>query len=338
VSTKKITRGLIYSQASEGLQAGPLALTKTATAVIEGETLANRQYLATGRGPWNKKSGYRPVIMVNGVVSGCVVTGGASTDNLETTAGVVNVNGVAVSVSADTSNAVTRGAAGKYVVHALCVDAAGTLSVVAGSPGDSLDLAGGFGGAGQKPLVAVTLAVLKYAVTLGATAAVIPVGDLYEGENANISVRIDALRGGIILYEALPLNHAGNVSRAIYATFYDLTTALVPVGMIEEAVLTVKKSAPIETPNGDSAWTQFVALPTLGWSLSVKRWREDQFWADKMLDPLADEFYLKMTEDVADAYSWYGYGILSGDYSVSTKRGPVSESLMFTGNGEVRRV
>ena len=129
-----------------------------------------------------------------------------------------------------------------------------------------------------------------------------------------------------------------HVSRAIYASFYDLTSALVPVGKIEDATLTIKKAAPVATPNHDSVWDSYVSMPSMGWSISVRRWRPDQVFVDRYLDPDQDEFYLKMTEDSGDSYSYYGFGILNGDYSLSMKRGPVSESLAFQGNGELRRV
>jgi len=335
VSIKKITKALLYAETGSASQVGPMALTKTASTTFEGETVANRQYLATGRGPWCKRTGYTPVIRISGVVSGCVVSGGSSDDNLEVTAGVVNVNGAAVTVDAGTSNTVTRGASGKYAVHALCVDNTGTLSVVKGTDGDSLDLTSGYGGAGQKPLVATTLAVLAYAVTLGDSAAVIPSADIYAGESANVDYIIDSLRGGIVLYEALPLNHTGPVSRAIYATFYDLSTALSAVATLEDATLNVKKASPVATPNHSTNWDTYASVPTIGWELSAKKWRSDDYWVEKMIDPNADEFYLKMTENTGDTKSFYGFGILNGDMAISAKKGPVSESLKFTGNGEL---
>lgn len=336
--TKKITKGVISAQTGEGQQVAQMALTKTASVVIEGETLTNRQYLSTGRAPWNRKTGYTPTVRINGVVSGCVVSGDAVTNNVQLTAGVANVNGVVVTVSADTTNTLTRPANAKKNVNALCVDNAGTVSVVVGSDGDSHDLTGGYGGAGQKPLVATTLAVLAYIALSEDEAAVVPAGDIYPGENANVEYIVDSLRGGIILYSALELNHTGPVSRGVYASFYDLTSALQPVGYIEEANLVIKSAAPVATPNHNSIWDQYVSLPNRGWTADIKRWRQDQYWADKILDPNSDEFYLKFQEDSADAFAWYGFGILNGDYSISIKRGPVSETLKFMGNGELRRV
>ena len=334
---KKINKGLVYCQSGEGQQVGQIALTKQASLAVEGETLVNRVYLSTGRAPWNKKADYQPVVRVNGVVSGCGVNGDAVTNNVQVAGGTVNVNGVVATVSADTTVAVTRPANGKKNVNAICADNAGTISVVVGSDGDAHDLTGGYGGAGQKPLTATTLAVLAYVALSEDEAAVVPDSDIYPGEDANIEYIVDSLRGGIILYAALPLNKTDNVSRAVYASFYDLASALVPVGKIEDATLSIKKAAPVATPNHDSVWDSYVSMPSMGWSVSVKRWRPDQVFVDRYLDPDEDEFYLKLTEDSGDSFSYYGFGILNGGYSLGIKRGPVSESLTFTGNGELRR-
>jgi hypothetical protein len=345
MAVKKIARGLIYGQTSEGQLVSQMALTKQSSATVEGKTLSNRQYLAVGRGVWNMKAGYAPGanptgagagIRVSGVVSGCEVTGDGSTNNVQVAAGIANVNGTRVSVGADTSNTITRGASGKYAISAVHVNASGTLGVTKGTDGDAVDFSA-YDGAGQPPLVATTSVVLAYVVTYGDGAAVIPNSDTYAGESANVSYTIDPLRGGIVLLEALPLSHTGAVSRTIYAAFYDLTSGLSAIGAIEEGVLTIKRPAPVATPSHDSVWDKFEAMPTIGWGLTVKKWRQDQFWADKMLDPYQDTFYLKLTEDQDDAFSWYGFGILNGDYVLNVKKGPVSESLTFTGTGELRR-
>lgn len=338
MAVKKITTGKIYCQDGEGQKVTMVALTKTASTTVEGETLTNRQYLCTGRAPWNAKEDYKPVIRINGVVSGCAVTGDAVTNNVQVAAGYANVNGTLATVTGDTTVAVTRPANGKKNVNAVCVDNAGTISVVVGSDGDSHDLTGGYGGAGQKPLTATTLAVLAYVALSEDEAAVVPDTDIYAGEDANVGYRIDHLRGGIVLDAALPLNKTGDVSRAIYATFYDLTSALVPLGRLEEAVLTITKAAPVKIPNHDSVWDQYVTLPGISWNLTVKKWRADQVFVDRYLDPDQDEFYLKMMEDKDDSYAYYGFGILNGTLTIGTSRGPSSESLTFTGNGELRRV
>lgn len=332
---KKIKRGAINTQAGDGQLVTQMALTKTASTTVDGELLTNRQYLS-GRYPWNKKTGYLPVIRVNGVVSGCVVSGDAVNDNVQLSAGVANVNGVVVAVGADTTVAITRGAASKYAVSAVCVDNAGTVSVVKGTDGDALNLTG-FDGAGKKPLTAVTLAVLAYVVTFGDAAAVIPNSDIYLGEDGNAYNIVDSLRGGVVLSQALELNKTGAVSRAVYASFYDISASLVPVAKIEDGTLMLTRGTNVAIKNNDSNWTKREFIPDFDWNVSVKKGRTDQYWVDKMLDPNSDKFYLTMQEDTADAFSYRGFALLSGGLNLSVKKGVVVEDLKFEADGELIR-
>jgi hypothetical protein len=334
--TKVIKKGQILAPIDNGQLITYMALTKQSSYEIEGESLTNKVYLATDKPLWNPKTSVKADVRINGVVSGCAVSGGSSNDNLEVEAGVVNVNGTQVNLSADTSNAVTRGAASKYTVHALCVDNSGTLSVVAGTDGDSLDLTGGFDGAGQKPLVATTLAVIAYAVTYGDTAAPIDSEHIYAGESANIAYRIDHVRGGIVLFDALEANHTGSIPRGVYAQFYYLGgSSLQQIGKIESASLTIRKAAPTPTPNMDTCWEEHAPMPQLGWSCSINKWRETQFWVDAVLNPDYDYVILKLYEDSADSHYFTGKAILNGDYNMDIKRGAVSEALQFMGDGEL---
>lgn len=338
MTIKKIRRGLVYAQNDEGALVNFMALTKQASYAIEGDTLLNKVFLAAGHALWSMKLAYAPVVRITGVVSGCVVSPHASADKVQSSAGVANVNGTQVAVSADTDISLTRPANAKVCVSAITVNAAGSVTATKGTDGDAYDLTGGYGGAGQKPLVAVTEAVLAYVCTSEDEAAVVPASDIFVGDNANVSYRIDHLRGGIILNEALDANRTGAIPRSIYAQFYELTNSLLAIGTIEEATLTIKEGAPIATNNMDSVWDTYVKPGTLGWSLSVKRWRPDQYWIDKMLDPTQDNFLVKVYEDASDSFYYIGYGMKTGDMNLSIKRGPVSETLNFTGNGELRRV
>jgi len=343
MDTKKINLGKICAQVAEGLLITYMALTKQSSATtIQGKSrAANLIYLATGKLWWNMKKNYFPVVRINGVVSGCQVSGGTSNDNLEVTAGTVNVNGTLVTVTADTSNAVVRGAASNYVVHALCVDAAGTLSVVAGTTHTALDLTGGYGGAGQKPLVATTLAVIAYCWTYGATGAPIAITEILAGESANIDYKIDPLRGGILLSEALAANHTGPVERGVYAQFYDLYSAgsVKQIGKVEEGTLDIQFTDPQELPQIDLMWKEYESIGTKGFSISIKKWREtDDYWIQKAIDPYDDKTLFKFYEDEDDTNYFLGYCIRTGTGQLTNKRGAPSETLTLRGTGELRRI
>lgn len=339
MSIKQIRRGAIYLPSSDGLQTPMMALTKQASATIEGRTLANLLYLATGKTLWNPKESIAPSVKINGLVSGCVVAPTSTNNDVAVSAGVVNVNGAAVTVSADATTTIVRGATGKYAVSAICVSGAGAVTAVKGTDGDALALAGAYDGAGAKPLVATNLAVIAYVVTLGDAAAVIGAADIFAGESANVAYQIDHLRGGIILSQALEANHTGDVARGVYATFYSVADVLVPVAHIKEGKIVYQKSAPVDVSDNDSAFKKFMDLGIVEWKLSITKHRKDEQFVDSVLDPNSASFIVKAYEDTAETHYWLGVALLTtaGDIQLC-KRGPVPEQLEFQGTGELMKV
>ncbi len=334
---KKIRYAQVLAQVSEGMLKTYAAMTKQASYALEGLTLTNMVYAIAGK-IFNMKSGYSPAVRIDGVVSGCEVTS-LSNDNVEVAAGVAYVAGVQVTVSADPTNSVSRPAIGKYAAYAVTVNGSGTLAIVKGTDGDSLDLTGGYGGAGQKPYVDGVV-VLAYFTAYSDTAGVIASANIYQGESANLEYRIAPTHGAIVLYEALPLNRTGGISRPIYVQYYDLAAsgALQTLATVSDGTLSIIKDAPVETTNHDSLFKQYESTNVQGWNFSANKYRSDQFWVDKMLDPMEDTFLLKIREDSSDGYYYLGFGILNGTMALALKRGPVSEPLNFQGTGELRRI
>lgn len=333
---KKIARAQIMLPTTQGSLVAQMALTKQASATIEGEVLANRVYLAgTLKGYWNPNQAYPAVVRVNGVVTDCNVTS-LSNDNIEVgSGGVVNINGSVVSVSADATNAVTRPATGKYAVYALTVSTAGSTAITKGTDGDSVDLTGGYGGAGQKPLVATNVAVLRYFVAYSDTAGVISVANIYPGESANIAYRIDYIRGGIILDTALEANHTGPVERGVYASFYAQESDLQAVAELQTASLTTTVEI-AETTSQSSKWKKRTPIGLCDWSIAVEKWAVDNYIVDKVLNPLDPEVVVKFKMDSGDAYHFKGAGIAQG-INLSLARGPQKEPFTIVGNGELIR-
>jgi hypothetical protein len=67
-------------------------------------------------------------------------------------------------------------------------------------------------------------------------AVVIPDQDIYDGENANVGLQIDPIRGGLVFDSALEKNKTGGVDRGVYASFYYLDSgSLGKVATIDEA-------------------------------------------------------------------------------------------------------
>lgn len=334
----KIKKGSVEVPVDGGQFVDFMALTLQASYSIESATLANLVYLSTGKTRWNKNKYATGDILINGLVSGGAVIPGAA-DKVSVALGVVNINGVAVSFTADSALAITRPANTKYAIGAVTVSTAGALAFTKGTDGDAYDWTGGYGGAGQMPLVATNVAVIAYVGMYDDDAGVVDSSQIIVGESANVPFNIDWDRGGIIFSTALVANHTGPVRRNIYARFYTQDNSLQPVLHIQEATLTIDRGVPVETTNNDSGFRTFEDLGLVGWKLDLKKYRGDQFWIEKMVDPATSNFFLKMYEDTTDTWYYRGLGILNGPLPISVaKRGVREEALSFQGSGELRKI
>lgn len=334
---KKIRHALIKAQVQNGLLCPHAAATKQASYTLQGETLTNLVYLRSGK-IFQMDADHMPDLRVDGVVSGCEVTS-LSADNVEVAAGVAYVAGVEVIVNADASNTVTRPASGKYAVYAITVSSAGSLAITKGADGDSLDLTGGYGGAGQKPYVD-GVAVLAYFWAYSNGAAVIPVDQILAGETANVDHDWLPIHGGVALYDALLLNRTGGISRPVYIQCYDLASggALQVIGTVSDGTLTIMRDAPTETTSGRSRWKKYDFAGLNSWNADFTRFRTDEYWIEKMLDPNSDKFFLEIKEDRLDAFKYQGVGVIQGSLSLALKRGVVTEKVSFQGDDELLKV
>lgn len=337
---KTINRGKISVPNTTGSPVGQMALTKQASGTFEKRTLANRIYLATGKPKWNPNSGYEPVPRINGVFSGCGVTPGAA-NKVAVEGGVAYVNGVAVTVGANSAldAAAARPATGKYAISAVCVDAAGALSIIKGTDHTSYDFAGGYGGVGQKPLVATTLTVLRYFGCYDDESGVFESANFVAGEDANVGYDIDYLQGGIVLDKVLDANHTGPVERGVYCSFREFDSGLVPVREILDASLKLDDRELVSSTSNDSGFKDFKDISKPGWSVTINKHRENEFWLDKLTSLEGELVLLEMYEDDQDSYYWQGFAyIKSGGEILVAKTGMCKETLSFQGTRELRRV
>lgn len=323
---------------SEGVYHGIQALTKQASATFDGETVTNRAYNGgSGKNLWNLSQTYKPTVKVNGVVSGCVVSVGAGNDNAAVAAGVVNINGVAVTVSADSSNAISLPASGKYAIYCFSVAADGTtFTMTKGTDGDALDWTA-YGGAGQMPLCPADNAVLAYITRYSNVAGALVAGDIYAGESANVAYDLDGVRGNVVLRTALPASYTGAVARPVYASWYsqdgDIMQALAET---ESAKLDVKITTYDTTP-ADRQWSRKES-GRASWSASVSSWLNTDKWLiDKCLAPKTARAFIKayVNDDSSDYY--IGEVALTG-FGLDLKHGDVKIPYTMEGSGELCRI
>ena len=191
---------------------------------------------------WSNKSGYTPNVKPNGVATGGIVTPAASgTNNLVDVAGLTcYLAGVLTTVVASTDETVVRPATGKYNKTSIQITAAGAISMVLGTDGDSWsDTRDGNGG---PPLILVGSIEIAQVWLYSDTAAAIDADEIKQVPGTHTewynypAYRIDRSRvtnnilglAGIDFLSALPLSHTGGVPKKVYVEYYEPVFAEIP--------------------------------------------------------------------------------------------------------------
>lgn len=338
--TVEICRRLqVIMPVSAGVAHGMQALTKQATASFDGQTIANKAYNGgSGKNLWNTSPSYAPVVKINGVVSGCEVTPTSTNNDVAVAAGVVNINGIAVTVAADASTTLVRPANNKYAIYALSVGADGTtFTATKGTDGDALDWSA-YGGAGQMPLCPANNAVIKYIWLFDDADGVVPAANIPEGESANLSYEIDAIRGNVILHNALPLSYTGGVERPVCASWTSQDGAVMQVvAEVENAKLS-QKIGNINTTPGSSQWDRF-APGRSSFTVAVGTYKtQDNYMIDKCLAGNAEAAtFVKARVNASDSSYYIGQVLFNG-IDIDMKYGEIKLPFAFQGTGELCRI
>jgi hypothetical protein len=323
---------------SAGLAHGMQALTLQASASFDGETLVNRAYNGgTGKNLWNLAPAYAPVVKVNGVVSGCAVTPTATDNDVAVAAGVVNINGVAVTVSADAGTLLVRPANEKYAIYALSVAADGTtFTATKGADGDALDWTA-YGGAGQPPLCPAANAVIAYIWLYDDADGVIPAAQISAGESANIAYDIDPIRGNVILPTTLPASYTGAIRRPVCASWTSQDGAIMQVVAETENGKIDAKKATINTSPG-SAQSERFEYGRDSWTATVGTYKTLDHWMiDQCLAAGNAETFIKARFNSSDTCYYIGKALHTG-VSLDFKYGEIKLPFSFQGTGELCRI
>ena len=336
---KNNLRGKFQGQVGNGVFNSMQALVKNASVTVDGEILLNRHHSAAAAKLWNIDTGYEPVVVLNGVKTGMVVEPNGANNEIKTSAGTIDCNGVKdIAVNADTSVAVVMPATGKYNISAIVASAAGAVTAVLGADGDALDWTA-FSGAGQPPLVATNLVILDYVWQYSSVAGLVPAANVMGmPENPLQDYEIDPLRGGVVFSEELPKSHTGNVPRGVYASFYDLTASLQTLTCFEKASIIITRDPAVNVAMGAKLSPRRISTGKKDWKVSVVNNRTGSVFLRRFLNSDRGIRLFKMWEDTADTTSFIGYVALDGSYTITTDKGPQKETLEFPGTGELREV
>ena len=186
---------------------------------------------------WSRRSGFAPVILPNGLLTGGAVIPAvaAGNDNVDVAALTCNLNGVVTSVAADTDVAITRPATAVSKVCSVTVNSSGAIAVVAGTDGGSAAFSETRAAAGGPPLIPTDSIEIAQVRVVDDSAAVITTTQvfatpgLHVEQAINPSYTVNYGDGQITFISALPAIHTGPTAKAVFASYATPIFAAVPL-------------------------------------------------------------------------------------------------------------
>jgi hypothetical protein len=163
---------------------------------------------------WSDRSGYKPIVRPNGLISGCAITPAASAanDQVDVAAGKVFVKGVETSVSALTNIACARGGS-SHMITSITVKSDGVVAAISGVTGTSFSATRG--AAGGPPLLlpdSIEIGQVKYT---SLTPAAVTAAEIFTVDGTHLE---DYLSPSYLINYAKVVNLAQSYAGCEFAT------------------------------------------------------------------------------------------------------------------------
>jgi len=263
----------IFMNTNDGTALNLEAMTLQASKAYRGKQYINQIYqLAAGQTLINMRPDQQPVINIAGILQGLDILPATGNNTIQTTAGIIEVDGAQVAVEADASTVLTRPAASKWAWYAIHVTHAGAVAATKGTDtGDANEsslLATYGNSAGQRPLIAVDQLLIGFVKLFGDTDAAVAASAIkyYDREDGGIDYQILPNMGGVKLNAALVKCHTGGIGRAVKFTgrYYDDVMAEIPTA--KEFNMTPQTAQANEQTFGNNYGSSTVSGFTFGYS------------------------------------------------------------------------
>lgn len=167
-------------------------------------------------------TGFAPVVMPNGLLTGAEMSVGSGANKVKVTAGTANLAGNKVVVPASELT-VTRAAGGTHTIASVTINAAGVYEVVAGTSGTSfVETRGAAGGPALIAVDSVEIGQVRLNTTAAAlvkSTELFSVPGLHREIATSPVYSTDSANGSVVFNASLPLIHFGNKPKKVFASY-----------------------------------------------------------------------------------------------------------------------
>lgn len=171
---------------------------------------------------FSKRSGFAPVVLPNGVLTGGEISVDAGiNDSVVVGNATANLNGAKTTVASD-SVALTRAAVDTHVIASIVINSAGGYEAINGAEGTSFsEVRGGNGGPAFIPTDAIEVGQVRLTGGTAEVAAseIYQVPGLHKEMSLSPVFKVDSQAAEVVFTAALPAIHVGGVSKAVFASY-----------------------------------------------------------------------------------------------------------------------
>ncbi|HCG7104099.1 TPA: hypothetical protein NJ322_005024 [Vibrio parahaemolyticus] len=171
---------------------------------------------------FSKRSGFAPVVMVNGVISGGVVSVASTNNKVNVSKANANLNGSMATLEA-TELSISRASTKTHLINSIVINAAGSFEVVKGTEGDAFsETRGVAGGPAYIAVDAIEVAQVRVSATASAkivASEIFSTPGLHKELASSPAGDINHMTGQYEFVTALPAVHSGDTYRAVYMSF-----------------------------------------------------------------------------------------------------------------------
>jgi hypothetical protein len=193
----------------------------------------------------------RPVVMPDGVQSGCLVTPAASSgdDLIDVAGGTASVGGSTFSVSPQTDFSITRPSASMKRISSVVINSSGTASVIAGT--EAADYSGQRGAAGGAPYIPLGQIELATVRLDSETAAPLASDEVFFAPEFTHtpSYKLLPYSASLEFSAPLPLIHTGDAAKNVWLTWFEPSLSQLDVASLRPPALSFE----IDTATGKAA-------------------------------------------------------------------------------------
>jgi len=287
---------------------------------------------------------YEPNVRLDGVVSGLLITASVNADEVDFSAGEVNVKGEVVQVTAGQVSSLTRPAIdGNIVQNAIVVDGLGAVTAEAGTEGATSNTRGAAGGPPYIPVDSVLLGyvILEYVAATGGAVVTDDEIDSASKERADIpGYKIlyhdgqdernpDGSNEGCIEFTSiLPGIHTGSTIRNVYMSWRTPTFEEVPdcFDVVKPETMDIISTRAY----GDLYMEKETSSPS--WTATfTKYWKK----VNDIIDVVKNsKRFIKLYPDKDEAGHWLGVCIITSGHSIPVGDA-MSADISVEGSGAV---